>query len=83
MLGHSKLDRACGVVAARAQDHFMQAESVMEQCSRENVRSPRIMASVYRALLDKLVERGWAAPRQAVRPSKLQFAWAVMRYGVI
>lgn len=83
VLGHSKLDQACGVVAARARDHFMQAELVMERCGRENVRSPRIMASVYRALLDKLVERGWAAPRQEVRPSKLQFAWAVMRYGVV
>jgi squalene synthase HpnD len=83
VLGHSKLDRACGVVAERAKAHFMQAESVMESCNRETVRSPRIMASVYRALLDKLVERGWAAPRQEVHPSKLQFAWAVMRYGVV
>jgi phytoene synthase len=41
------------------------------------------MASVYRALLDKLIERGWAPPRRQVRPSKLQFAWAVMRYGVV
>jgi phytoene synthase len=55
----------------------------MEQCARESVRSPRIMASVYRALLDKLVERGWVPPRQEVRPSKLQFAWAVMRYGMV
>jgi squalene synthase HpnD len=83
VLSHSKLDRACGVVAERARNHFRQAESVMEQCARESVRSPRIMASVYRALLDKLVERGWVPPRQEVRPSKLQFAWAVMRYGMV
>ena len=83
VLAHSGLDQACGLVAARARKHFAQAESVMEGCSRESVRSPRIMASVYRALLDKLVERGWAPPRREVRPSKLQFAWAVMRYGVV
>ena len=83
VLSHSSLDEACGLVAARARKHFAQAESVMEGCSRESVRSPRIMASVYQALLDKLVERGWAPPRREVRPSKLQFAWAVMCYGVV
>jgi phytoene synthase len=83
VLSNSGLDKACGLVAARARDHFAQAESVMGHCARESVRSPRIMASVYRALLDKLVERGWAPPRQEVRASKLQFAWAVMRYGVV
>ena len=83
MLSHSRLGEACGVVAERAQEHFMQAETVMEHCARESVRSPRIMASVYRALLDRLVERGWAPPRGEVRPSKLQFAWAVMRYGMV
>jgi squalene synthase HpnD len=83
VLSHSDLDHACGLVAARARDHFVRAKSLMESCSRESVRSPRIMASVYRALLDKLIERGWAPPRQRVCPSKLQFAWAVMRYGVV
>jgi phytoene synthase len=83
VLSHSDLDQACGLVAARARDHFARAKSVMESCSRESVRSPRVMASVYRALLDKLIERGWAPPRRQVRPSKLQFAWAVMRYGVV
>jgi len=83
VLRHSGLNMACGLVAARARDHFAQAESVMENCSRACVRSPRIMASVYRALLDKLEKRGWTAPRREVRPSKLQFVGAVMRYGVV
>jgi hypothetical protein len=47
------------------------------------VRSPRIMASVYRALLEKLVKRGWTAPRADVSPSKLQFLWAVLLYGIM
>jgi phytoene synthase len=55
----------------------------MVGCSKESVRSPRIMASVYRALLDKLVARGWKPPRQKVRPSKLQFLSAVARYGIV
>jgi len=55
----------------------------MARCRRRNVRSPRIMASVYRALLEELVTRGWEAPRPEVRLSKLQFLWAVLRYGVV
>jgi phytoene synthase len=47
------------------------------------VRSPRIMASVYQALLDNLVARGWTPPRGEIRASKLQFLWAILRHGII
>jgi squalene synthase HpnD len=83
VLSHPRLGEACGAFAARARRHFAEAASVMARCDRQSVRSPRIMASVYRALLEKLVRRGWGEPRTKVRPSKLQFLWAVMRYGVV
>ena len=83
VLANPRLNDACAQVSARARLHFERASAVMESCARTSVRSPRIMASVYRALLDGLVKRGWTAPRREVRPSKLQFVSAVMRYGVI
>jgi squalene synthase HpnD len=83
VLAHAALGKACTAVVAKARRHFEQASAVMACCSRESVRSPRIMAFIYRALLDRLVERGWTAPRAKVRPSKLQFLWVVMRHGVI
>jgi presqualene diphosphate synthase len=83
VLAHPALGNACGAVVARARRHFDEASAVMTRCSRDSVRSPRVMASVYRALLERLVARGWTAPRGEVRPSKLQFLWAVMRHGVI
>ena len=83
VLAHARLRDACMVVANRAGGHFTEADAVMVGCSKESVRSPRIMASVYRALLDKLVARGWKPPRQKVRPSKLQFLSAVARYGIV
>ena len=83
VLANPRLNDACAQVSARAGLHFEQASAVMESCARTSVRSPRIMASVYRALLDRLVKRGWTAPRGEVRPSKLQFLSAIMRYGVI
>jgi presqualene diphosphate synthase len=83
VLSHPRLGEACGALVARARRHFAEAASVMARCERQSVRSPRIMASVYRALLEKLMKRGWNAPRAEVSPSKLQFLWAVMRYGVV
>jgi len=83
VLSHPRLGEACAALTARARRHFGEAASVMARCERRSVRSPRIMASVYRALLEKLVSRGWDEPRAEVSPSKLQFLWAVMRYGVV
>jgi phytoene synthase len=83
VLAHPALDIACAAVVARARRHFDEASAVMGRCRRESVRSPRVMASVYRALLDRLVARGWTAPRKEVAPSKLQFLCAVMRHGIV
>ena len=83
VLAHPRLGEACGAIVAEADRHFAQASAVMARCARRSVRSPRIMASVYGALLGELVKRGWAPPRPKVSPSKLQFLSAVLRYGVI
>lgn len=83
VLANPRLGEACGALAVRARRHFAEASAVMNRCDRDSVRSPRIMASVYRALLEKLIKRGWNAPRVDVRPSKLQFLWAVLLYGIV
>jgi len=83
VLCHPRLGEACIAVASRAAQHFAEASAVMANCNRQSVRSPRIMASVYQALLDKLIKRGWTAPREEIRISKLQFIEAVLRYGLV
>jgi squalene synthase HpnD len=83
VLVHPAIGDACGAVVVAARGHFDAASAVMARCSRESVRSPRVMASVYRALLERLAARGWTAPRGEVRPSKLQFLWAAMRHGIV
>jgi presqualene diphosphate synthase len=83
VLAHPGLGQACASVVTRAKQHFAEASAVMTSCRRESVRSPRVMASVYQALLDKLVRRGWTPPRAEVHASKLQFFWAVLRHGII
>jgi hypothetical protein len=47
------------------------------------VRAPRIMSKYYRAILQLLVERGFAAPRAAVRLNKLARLAIILRYAFI
>ena len=55
VLSDPALDSACRILADRARSHFDAAEAVMACCKRDSVRSPRLMAAVYRAMLDRLV----------------------------
>lgn len=82
VMDHPNLDAACLWVAHKARAHFIQAEAIMAREPRAGVRSPRVMASVYRGILEKLMARGWAAPRLKASPSKRQVVWAVMRHGL-
>jgi phytoene synthase len=39
----------------------------MAASPRGSVRAPRIMGAAYRMILDRLVTRGWQAPRASVK----------------
>jgi hypothetical protein len=41
------------------------------------------MADVYRAILDGLEKRGFAAPRQKIRTPRHRVALAILRHGVL
>lgn len=81
VLSHPALSEVCMLVAERARQHFAAADAIVVLCPRATVRSPRLMATVYKAVLDKLVERGWAPPRAPVRPRRSQFLWPILRHG--
>jgi squalene synthase HpnD len=83
VLADPSLDKACGIVAERARGHFDAAKSIMARCERNNVRSPRLMAAVYRPMLDKLVSRGWRSPRRKLRHSAPLIIWAIFRHGLL
>ena len=53
--------------------------AIMARSPRRTVRAPRIMGDAYRAILDKLVARGFAPPRKPVRHSKLHLLLIVAR----
>jgi phytoene synthase len=77
------LPRVCAPLADRARQHFEKADEVMDRNSRRLVRAPRIMSRYYHAILELLVQRGFAAPRMPVRVSKLARFGIILRYAII
>jgi len=63
--------------------HFAKADEVMGRNSRRVVRAPRIMSKYYRAILELLVARGFAAPRGPVHVNKMARIAILLRYAVI
>jgi presqualene diphosphate synthase len=83
VVAHPKLAQACAPLIARAREHFAQAARIMNACGRAAVRSPRLMASVYMELLDRIERRGFAPPRPRVRVGKARLLMTLLRHGVL
>ncbi|WGR91292.1 presqualene diphosphate synthase HpnD [Bradyrhizobium sp. ISRA443] len=77
------LPKVCVPLAERAKMHFQKADEIMKRNSRRAVRAPRIMSKYYRAILDLLIARGFAAPRAPVRVSKAAKIGILLRYAII
>jgi phytoene synthase len=82
VVAHAALAHACMPVVERAEAHFDAAYEIMAQCPRASLKAPRIMGSVYRDILNKLIARGFALPRQRVSASKARILLAVLQYGL-
>ena len=82
VLMHPKLGAACAGVIERARHHFREADAVMDRVPRASVRAPRIMAEAYKRILARLVERGFAAPRDPVRLNKPLLLWILLRHAL-
>jgi phytoene synthase len=83
VLASPNLTKACTLVIDTAGEHFRKARAIMDRQPRATVKAPRIMAEAYMPMLERLKARGFAAPRQRVRPSRARLAWAVLRYALI
>jgi presqualene diphosphate synthase len=83
VIADRSLPKVCLPLAERARMHFQKADEVMSRNKRRAVRAPRIMSKYYRAILDLLVARGFAAPRTAVRVNKMARIGIILRYAII
>jgi presqualene diphosphate synthase len=77
------LPKVCVPLVTRARTHFDKADEVMARNPRRVVRAPRIMSKYYRAILELLVARGFAAPRTPVRVNKIARLAILLRYALI
>jgi phytoene synthase len=80
---HPNLPEVCAPLVDRARGHFAKADEIMARHPRRLVRAPRIMSKYYRAILQLLIARGFAAPRAAVRVGKIARLAIVLRYALI
>ena len=77
------LPKVCTPLVERARAHFEKADAVMRRNRRRVVRAPRIMSRYYRAILELLVARGFASPRQPVRLNKMARIAIILRHAFI
>jgi presqualene diphosphate synthase len=83
VIAERALPKVCLPLAERAKAYFEKADEIMKRNSRRKVRAPRIMSKYYRAILDLLLVRGFAAPRAPVRVSKPTKIAILLRYSII
>jgi presqualene diphosphate synthase len=76
------LGKACAPVIEAIQQHFATADAIMNRYPRRTVRTPRLMAEAYKAILQMLIMRGWASPRPPVRLGRPLLLWLVLRHAV-
>jgi phytoene synthase len=78
-----RLPRACEDILKQARSHFAKSNDIMARNSRRIVRAPKIMSEYYHAILEKLVERGFALPRKPVKLSKAAKIFILIRHAFI
>jgi squalene synthase HpnD len=64
VLRHPNLHTACLVLAGEAQSHFTHAAGLMAQVDSRPLRPAMAMMTVYRLILERLIDRGWTDPAQ-------------------
>ncbi len=78
-----RIPDVCAPLVARARMHFAKSDEIMARHPRRLVRAPRIMSKYYGSILQRLIARGFAPPRDPVRVSKATKLAIVLRYAFI
>ncbi len=78
-----RLPKVCAPLVERARMHFARSDEIMARNPRRVVRAPRIMSRYYSSILQRLIARGFAPPRDPVRVSRVTKLAIVLRYAFI
>jgi presqualene diphosphate synthase len=82
VLAEPRIEWACHAIVDRARAHFTKADGIMARCPPRAVRAPRLMGAVYKAILARLVARGFGSPRAPVRIPKALLVWMLLRHAI-
>ncbi|MFO1157609.1 MAG: presqualene diphosphate synthase HpnD [Reyranellaceae bacterium] len=82
VIGDARVDQACRMLATRSLDYFGAADRLLRSAPRGRLLAPRLMAAVYRALLQRMLAEGWAPPRRRARISKPYLIYLIARCSV-
>lgn len=83
VIAEKALPKVAAPLVRRAQEHFKKSDEIMARNKRRAVRAPRIMSKYYHAILELLVKRGFALPRDPVRLGKASKIAILLRYAII
>ena len=83
VLKHPNLGAVCEELTTLARRRFSEAMRSLRECPRRRMAPAVVMMYVYRAILDRVMMRGWVDLDQPVRVPKLQKIWYAFRYGVL
>ena len=83
VISHPAIDAVCTELAAEAHRRFQLADAAMAECAKNAMRPARMMSGVYGAILQRLIRRGWTAPRATVKVPKLVKLWIALTRGLL
>ena len=86
VLADPAVAQACAGLTRAALAQFEKADALFEAMApgaRASLRPARIMAAVYRRLLERLMARGWERIDEPVRLGKLEKLWIAFRLGFL
>lgn len=83
VLKHPGLPAVCDELASLAKRRFAEAVAALKDCPRRQMRPAVVMMFVYRAILERLVRRGWRDLDAPARVPKWLKLWYAFRYGIL
>jgi presqualene diphosphate synthase len=77
-----RIPEVCRDMAARAKEHFKEADKAMNLCAPASMRPAKVMRAYYAAILDRLIVADWQDVMTRVSLPAWQKIWLILRYGV-
>ena len=82
LLTEPGIDKAARWLAAKAEQHFVEAAAILAKRPAGHLIAPRLMESAYARILRVMLRKGWHQPRVRVRSSKWRLALAAVRFSL-